>query len=83
MSDIFNFFPLTIYKSKIGLGHDERSLLIDEVYNLEKDSDKLKSNNKQLINFNKPLNEVCFSQAQLLFLQHYLHHQTILVLSYS
>ena len=46
MSDIFNFFPLTIYKSKIGLGHDERSLLIDEVYNLEKDSDKLKSNNK-------------------------------------
>ena len=46
MSDIFNFFPLTIYKSKIGLGHNERSLLIDEVYNLEKNSDKLKSNNK-------------------------------------
>ena len=40
MSDIFNFFPLTIYKSKIGLGHDERSLLIDEVYNLEKDSEE-------------------------------------------
>ena len=46
MNSIFNFFPLTIYKSKIGLGQDERSLLIDEVYNLEKNSDKLKSNNK-------------------------------------
>mgnify|MGYP003315142678 CR=1 FL=1 len=43
MSNIFNFFPLTIYKSKIGLDEKERQILISEIYNLEKNSDKNKS----------------------------------------
>ena len=46
MSNIFNFFPLTIYKSKIGLDEEERQILISEIYNLEKNSDKNKSINK-------------------------------------
>ena len=46
MSNIFNFFPLTIYKSKIGLNEEERQILIGEIYNLEKNSDKNKSINK-------------------------------------
>ena len=48
MADIFNFFPLTIYKSKVGLDETEKKILINEIYNLEKNSQSinLKSNNK-------------------------------------
>ena len=43
--EFLNLFPLTIYKSKLGLDETVRKNLIQEVYNQEKES---KNNEKKM-----------------------------------
>ena len=42
MQKIFNFFPLSIYKSSISLTDSEKNTLIDDIYKMEKNSQNLK-----------------------------------------
>ena len=41
MSQIFNFFPLSVLKSKINLTRDQKQKMIDEVFSMEKKSKNL------------------------------------------
>jgi len=43
---IFSIFPLTFYKSKIGLSEEEREVLIKEIYSQEKQSKNINYKNK-------------------------------------
>ena len=45
--EILNLFPLSIYKSKVGLDDDLRKTLIQEIYNQENES---KNNRTKMYN---------------------------------
>ena len=46
MSQIFNFFPLSVLKSKINLTSDQKQKMIDEVFSMEKKSKNLDYKNQ-------------------------------------
>ena len=52
MQKIFNFFPLTVYKSTLSLSENEKNEMIEEVRLMEKKSKNLDyDNTEQLKNF--------------------------------
>ena len=46
MQKIFNFFPLSIYKSSISLLESEKKILLDDIYKMEKNSQNLEYKTK-------------------------------------
>ena len=40
MSQIYNFFPLSIYRAKIKLSEKNKKEMIEEIIKMKKDSDK-------------------------------------------
>ena len=46
MQKIFNFFPLSIYKSSISLTDSEKKTMIDDIYEMEKNSKNIKYKTK-------------------------------------
>ncbi len=40
MSQIYNFFPLSIYKQKIKLSQKNKEAMIEEIIKMKRDSDK-------------------------------------------
>ena len=53
--EFLNLFPLTIYKSELGLDETVRKNLIQEVYNQEKES----KNNEKKMYMKKLIIEIC------------------------
>lgn len=45
-NNIYNLFPLTLYKSELGLSEEERKILIQEIYSHEKQSKNINYKNK-------------------------------------